>query len=233
MQRQQQPEFDAYASQYDEMMRNPIRDHFGKTKDFFHVRKWQLLKDYFSRRKFPMAESSWLDVGCGKAELLSLGSRHFKRVCGCDPSLEMTKAGGGVEVLQQPSATKLPFDDCQFDFVTAVCVYHHVEEEDRIPLTREIHRVLRPQGLCCIIEHNPWNPVTSYIVSRLPMDANAHLLSAPRFRHYAQQSQMQPQEVINFLWLPEGLFQKIGGVEKYLEFIPLGGQYAQFVKKGN
>ena len=38
--------------------------------------------------------------------------------------------------------------------------------------------MLVPGGLCCIIEHNPWNPATRTIVRRCPVDVDAELSTA-------------------------------------------------------
>jgi SAM-dependent methyltransferase len=72
----------------------------------------------------------------------------------------------------------IPFGDSDFDFVTAVCVYHHISPSARPALTLEVCRVLRPGGVFCMIEHNPLNPITRLIVSRTPVDADAILLPA-------------------------------------------------------
>ncbi len=125
-------------------------------------------------------EASWLDVGCGRGELLRLGQSAFGRVAGCDLSQEMLKASADLEVRLQTTPIALPFDSEAFDFVTAVCVYHHVGLPDRDALTRDAFRVLRPGGVLCVIEHNPLNPLTRRIVHRTPVDANANLLAAFR-----------------------------------------------------
>jgi SAM-dependent methyltransferase len=125
----------------------------------------------------------------------------------------------------------LPFPDSSFDFATAVCVYHHVEEEHRIPLTREVYRVLRPNGVFCIIEHNPYNPVTRLIVSRTPVDADARLLTRSLAVRYTRSASFRHVESQYFLYLPEAKYDRFGGLETWLRQVPLGGQYATFVVK--
>jgi SAM-dependent methyltransferase len=208
-----------------------VRDGFAQDSEFFHRRKWILIADFLQRKALPAGKLGWLDVGCGKGELLRYGATHFGRVAGCDPSKEMVRNTGNVEVVLQESADVLPFSDASFDFVTAVCVYHHVEEAYRGPLTRDIHRVLRPGGIFCMIEHNPFNPATRLIVSRSPVDVDAHLLSSRRARRYAERGGFRPVESQYFLCLPEKFFDRIGRLEWFSRKLPLGGQYAMFGQK--
>ena len=223
-------EFDRYASDYDALLRDPLRDRFTQSSDFFHRRKWILIQRFLERHRFPAANSAWLDVGCGKGELLALGRSSFGRAVGCDPSKQMASSAS-VEVHHQPLPDVLPFPDAAFDFVTAVCVYHHVPEESRIPLTREVSRVLRAGGLFCMIEHNPFNPVTRLIVSRTRVDAGAILLRATDARQLAAEAGFAPLEQDYFLYFPRTIYRYLGRLEAAFAKVPLGGQYALFSGK--
>jgi len=224
-------EFDRYAQNYDELLRDPVRDVFARNNAFYHRRKWILIADYLERHKLAPGNLEWLDVGCGKGELLGWGRSHFRRVAGCDPSREMARDVGGIEVQPQEAPDTLPFPDISFDFVTAVCVYHHVAESHRQQLTHEIRRVLRPAGTFCVIEHNPFNPLTRLIVKRSPLDTDAHLLSARLARHYAELAGLRHVESEYFLYLPEKCFDSLGRLESLLKILPMGGQYAMFARK--
>src|ERR1700761_8002785 len=157
------PEFDRYAASYEKLLDDPVRDRFTRDPGYFHRRKWILINDNFKRLGIDPRSQRWLDVGCGRGDLLELAGSNFLRAVGCDPSVGMLSSCTRFKVIQQPSQSKLPFEDGSVDFVTAVCVFHHVHPEARLQLTREIKRVLSPGGICCIIEHNPWNPVTRSI----------------------------------------------------------------------
>ena len=224
-------EFDQYAADYDGMLRDPMRDGFVANREFYHRRKWLLIQSFLRNRKMNAGQMDWLDLGCGKGELLSFGSAEFGRVVGCDPSEGMVSDAGRIEVRVQESPTQLPFPDNSFDFATAVCVYHHVEEPDRVPLTREIHRVLRPNGTFCMIEHNPFNPATQFIVRRSPIDVDAHLLTASSARRYSSAAGLRAIGTEYFLYLPEKLYDKAPNFEGLLGKLPLGGQYAMFARK--
>jgi SAM-dependent methyltransferase len=224
-------EFDRYARDYDKLRKDSTLDSFAKNADFYHHRKWILIRDFFRKHTTDTSKLRWLDVGCGKGELLNYGASSFQQVVGCDPSEGMVQDASGIEVHWQKEPTVLPFPNASFDFVTAVCVYHHVEEPNRIPLTKEIQRVLRPDGIFCMIEHNPFNPVTQRIVRTCPIDVDAHLLTPAAVRRCASTSGLRHMETQYFLYLPQKLYEKMAALELALMKIPLGGQYATFTRK--
>ena len=224
--RQAHSEFDAYAPSYAELLDDPARNRFAQDPLHFHRRKWLLIKRLLNRAGVNVATQRWLDVGCGQGELLQLAGRNFAQATGCDPSAGMLSSQASIEVRKQPSPTELPFADGSVDFVTAVCVYHHVHGEARTGLTNEIRRVLTPGGMCCIIEHNPWNPATRAIVKRCPVDVDAELLNASAARTLLQASGFKPVSANYFLYFPESLFTRLSALESLLYKLPLGGQYA-------
>jgi SAM-dependent methyltransferase len=223
-------EFDRYAAEYDELLRDPIRDGFSGGARFFHERKWDLIRSFFARRKRDTSGLSWLDVGSGRGELLEMGAPHFSRAIGCEPAREMA-AAARVETVHQTDITRLPFGDGEFDFVTAVCVFHHVAPENRAALVSEMARVLRPGGVVCMMEHNPWNPVTRLIVSRTPVDADAILLSRRETAGLLRQARLNLMETRYFLYLPQKLYRWAGGIEDALAKAPAGGQYSVFAER--
>lgn len=227
------PEFDRFAPDYRSLLNDPARDRFARNPMFFHRRKWILIRDFFAKRRINPAGLSWLDVGCGQGELLKLAGGAFARAVGCDPSSEMIRSCGSEEVYAQASAAELPFPDRSFDFVTAVCVFHHVHGADRARLIGSIERVLRPGGLFCLIEHNPFNPVTQTIVKRCPVDSDAELLTASATARVVRSVKLEIVETSYFLYFPEKIFARIGRIEGRLRRWPLGGQFALFCRRPN
>jgi SAM-dependent methyltransferase len=220
------PEFDQYAPSYSELLDDPVRNRFARDPLHFHRRKWALIQRLLKRAGVVASTQRWLDVGCGRGELLEIAGSHFSQAVGCDPSAGMLSFHPSFGMRQQLSPVELPFEDRSVDFVTAVCVYHHVHGVARTQLTREIERVLAPGGLCCIIEHNPWNPVTSAIVKRCPVDADAELLTARAAAGLLEEAGFQTLSTDYFLYLPEKLFQHLDFLEEMLRRTPFGGQYA-------
>jgi SAM-dependent methyltransferase len=223
-------EFDRYASSYSELLNDPLRNRFARDPLYFYRRKWLLIERLLKQQGIMPGTQRWLDVGCGQGELLELAGGNFAEATGCDPSAGMLPANPLFKTCQQPSIRELPFDDSAFDFVSAVCVFHHVHGPDRKSLIDEMRRVLRPGGLCCLIEHNPWNPATRQIVKRCPVDVDAELLAAREASRLLAASGFHSLRCEYFLYLPEKLFNTFGAFEKVLSGLPFGGQYLLLAK---
>ncbi len=221
-------EFDSFASQYAELLRDPIRERFADSSQFFFQRKVEVIRDFFRRRGTDTRSVTWLDVGCGQGEMLRLAHQDFKAAYGCDVSEGMLQACAGLDVRIQATPHDIPFADATADFITAVCVYHHVPGELRQSFTAEVLRVLKPGGIFCIIEHNPFNPATRLIVSRTPVDADAHLLSAGETARLMADAGTRVLETRYFLWFPQNIYKFASTLERGLSRVPLGGQYATF-----
>jgi len=224
-------EFDEYSAEgYSKLLEDPIRGRFARS-DFFFERKLVLMREICERYGMKTESVTWLDVGCGEGTLLKMGRRYFRDVAGCDVSAGMIQHCDGLNVLQQDSPRQIPFKDGSFDLVTAICVYHHVDIDDRAALTSEISRVLKSKGIFCVIEHNPLNPVARLIVRRSPIDSRAHLLSARKVRRLARSARMEVLVTRYFLFFPERFYSKMAGAEAKLSAVPLGGQYGVFCQK--
>jgi ubiquinone/menaquinone biosynthesis C-methylase UbiE len=229
-------EFDKFSDTYEDLLKDPIRDRFTESGHaFFHRRKLEVLLDFLKKHGLDPSRLSLLDVGCGKGDFLELSAPHFCRLAGCDPSQEMLQriARKSIAVQTQTNPTKLPYDANQFDVVTAICVFHHVPIDARHALLEEMHRVLRPDGVLCLIEHNPFNPLTKLIVKRTPVDANAQLLTAGLSKRLARQAGFAVTRARYFLYVPEKLYARMGWAERLLAPVPFGGQYTMFCRKAS
>jgi SAM-dependent methyltransferase len=222
-------EFDKYAGEYSKLLADPLRDRFAD-ETFFHERKLLLMREYFRREGWKPERRTWVDIGCGRGELLKLGRADFGLATGCDVSPEMLVGCAGLEVRRQVRDDVLPFADGFADLATAVCVYHHVPPAKRAAVTREALRILKPGGYFCIIEHNPLNPLTQAIVKRSPIDVDAQLLRAGETCRLLEGQNFRVEAVHYFLFFPKPLFPSVGFMEKALTWLPLGGQYAVFAR---
>ncbi|MBI4874850.1 MAG: class I SAM-dependent methyltransferase [Acidobacteria bacterium] len=219
-------EFDSIAGVYDDLLRDPLRDRFAGPGQFFHLRKWLLLREFLLRRGIDPRSRRLLDAGCGRGEFLRLAAGDFAAVAGCDPSREMLKHSAGLNLTLQGDALRIPFDDQSFDVATVICVLHHVAPADRASLLGEVRRVLRPGGLACVFEHNPYNPGTRIIVGRTPVDRDARLLTAASARDLLAGAGFRVIESRYYLYLPAPLYRRAPALERWLGWLPLGGQYA-------
>jgi SAM-dependent methyltransferase len=221
-------DFDRLAPDYDRLLRHPARGVFDPAGGFFHWRKWRVIETL----GLDLASAAWLDIGCGRGELLACGRASVRRAAGCDPSAEMLAAATGLDVTPQPDPLRLPYPDSTFDLVTAACVFHHIPPAGRPAVAAEIRRVLRPGGHAVLFEHNPFNPATQWIVRSTPIDADARLLTARAARRLLAAAGCAPLETLYYLYLPARFYARAARLEHALRRVPLGGQYAVVARRG-
>jgi len=84
--------------------------------------------------------------------------------------------------------------------------------------------IVRPNGLICVIEHNPFNPLTRLAVLRCPFDKDAHLLRAAQARRLLERAGLTHVRSSHFLLTP---FSSSAAhhVERWFSGLPLGAQY--------
>jgi len=99
-----------------------------------------------------------LEVGCGTGSNLQLFQQRGCRVYGIDLSPSMLerariKLGEGAS-LHLGDAAGMPYDDDQFDVVTAMLTLHEMPAEIREPVLDEMVRVTAPDGRIVLIDYN-------------------------------------------------------------------------------
>lgn len=174
-----------------------------------------------------------LDFGCGTG-LLSGALREFSSsVTGVDVSigsLRNSQADMGRFVLFD--GQQLPFQDHSFDLVVASCVFHHIPPDLRAPVLMEIKRILSPQGILTIIEHNPFNPVTRFVVNRCEFDEDAILLTLSGTRKMLATLGYEPC-VHGFFYAVPPVNAAFSRLDSLFSGLPLGAQYYCAVRKGH
>ena len=124
----------------------------------------------------------------------------------------------------------VPHESSSFDLAFAACVLHHLGELERAAFVAELARVVRPGGLVVLIEHNPLNPLTRLVVSRVAFDEGVSLLRAGAVVSLVERAGLEKLEVVNTTFLPlRGRFAR--RVEDALMRVPLGAQYAVLARK--
>ena len=103
-----------------------------------------------------------LDIGCGTGTLAIVAKRQVGesgRVFGIDASPAMIAratskaARAGIDVFfKNAVAEALPFPDAQFDVVLSTLMLHHLPRNVRELCTREIRRVLKPEGRVLVVD---------------------------------------------------------------------------------
>ncbi len=218
-------EFDRYDRSYGAVVQSSI-DFSGLPHDFFLKAKAELMREKIAAH-FGGRKPDGLDVGCGVGTLHPFARKLFARYCGADISAESIARAKeqrlDIEYAVYDGVT-LPYENASFDFVSTVCVMHHVPPAHWPRFTSELRRVVRRGGLVTVIEHNPFNPLTRLAVSRCEFDRDGVLLRAAKTESLMKQAGLSRVESDYFLFFP--LKAPIAlRTERALRKLPLGAQY--------
>lgn len=119
---------------------------------------------------------------------------------------------------------RIPLPDASLDCVFTACVFHHIPAEHHVALLKELRRVLRPDGLFVLFEHNPLNPLTRLAVARCEFDRDAVLIGAREMRRRLVAGGFANAAATFCLFFPPAL-KVLRPLERVLGWLPLGAQY--------
>jgi ubiquinone/menaquinone biosynthesis C-methylase UbiE len=229
-------EFDHYRDGYSSQIDKAIA-FSGQTQDFYTQVKARCLLDIFAKLRPASAAASpgdkpplkVLDVGCGQG----LIHPYFPP---SETNLKLTGidvAGTVIDEAREANphvhydvydGEHLPYADHAFDAAYAIAVMHHVPPANWTSFLVEMTRVVRPGGLVAIVEHNPINPLTQWIVKSCPFDENAVLLRSGRLANLFRAAGLVEMERRFIIFTPfdSGFFRQL---DASLSWLPLGAQY--------
>jgi SAM-dependent methyltransferase len=194
---------------------------------------------YFARMKvdhicrFEQSENlSMLDLGCGDGatEFFIKQVKPSWAITGIDVSkksieVAVSRTLPGVDFLHY-DGSHIPLADASVDIVFVAGVFHHIAFEFHQQLQQEIFRVLRPGGRLYFFEHNPWNPLTRYLVRTCVFDDNATLLYPRYAKELLRKAGLHVMDTDYIIFFPrKGILSRLIPLEKYLRHLPIGGQY--------
>jgi SAM-dependent methyltransferase len=218
-------QFDAYDLSYRDVVQSSV-DFSGLPHSFFVTAKAAVIHEVVAAH-FGDRKPDALDVGCGVGVLHPHIRSRFARLSGTDmsaASLARARADNPDNEYREGDGARLPYEDESFDFSLAVCVMHHVPPAGWPAFLGEMRRVSRPGGLVCIIEHNPFNPLTRFAVARCEFDQDAVLLRAGRTRRLMRDAGLRDVATRQFLFMPSAA-PIVRRIERSLAWLPLGAQY--------
>jgi SAM-dependent methyltransferase len=217
-------DFNTSKDNYQEAIEKSI-GFMGQRHDFYTQVKADVLLRLADTN--PSAQTvQLLDIGCGHGLIHPYLEKRFA-ITGTDVAgevLELAKRANPGVNYQQYSGTKLPFVDASFDMTLAICVMHHVPPAAWHNFLAEMRRVLRPSGMAVIIEHNPWNPMTRYVVTHNELDEGVTMLSGPRSRRLLACAGFARVSDDYILFTPFAL-KPFRRLDRLLKWCPLGAQY--------
>lgn len=233
MSRKEFDDFDEFAKDY-RLIHNESLKFSGADSDYFSEQKVEEV-----RKQETEHSAVVLDLGCGDGNSAVFFRKHFPR-CeynGLDTSIKSVAVAEEKEVsgatFAHYNGFDIPFPEGCFDIVFIACVLHHIDPSQHEKFLTEGKRVLKNGGRLYIFEHNPLNPLTRRIVKNCPFDEDAILLNSTYTKKMLKRLDFRNVNVGYTIFFPRHqFFNRIIRLEKYLKWLPIGGQYyAKGIKK--
>lgn len=219
-------DFDSFAQDYRTIHTENIKIS-GESSEYFAEFKLKWLSEKVDNKAF-----RFLDFGCGDGALAQWFYSYFpaSQYEGVDISSESIAVAQskGIEGAKFSvfDGIKLPFPDNSVDICMAACVFHHIDASLHPLVLDEILRVLKPQGVFYLWEHNPYNPITRKVVAACEFDKDCVLLTPKYAKSIIKGGRFSGFSMDYVIFMPRSpFFKRILGIEKYFSSIPLGAQY--------
>jgi SAM-dependent methyltransferase len=226
----EEAEFDKFAAEYRTLHAESIKAS-GESPEYFAEYKIVDVAAELARARGGVVErAAVLDFGAGVGYSVPFFGRHMPRarVTCLDVSQKSLDLGaakhGSVADFRHFDGKRIPYADGTFDVALASCVFHHIPHSEHVELLAEIRRVLTPNGLLLVFEHNPLNPLTRHAVNTCIFDENAVLIGAPTMRRRALAAGFAAADVSYRIFFPHWA-RGLRPIEKWLTWLPLGAQY--------
>jgi len=220
-------EFDKFAEEYVNLHKKNIKIS-GESPEFFAEYKIKDLLDL--TQDYGFNPKRIMDFGSGIGSSVPFFQRFFPDapiIC-LDVSEKSLSIGrnrfSDIAEFHIFDGQRIPFDNGSFDLIFAACVFHHIPKTEHLNLLNEWYRILKPNGIAVIFEHNPLNPLTVHAVNTCPFDKNAVLIKGTDIKKYFSEVGFRQVELRYRLFFPR-LLAKFRPLEKYLRNCPIGAQY--------
>ncbi|HEY8794311.1 MAG TPA: class I SAM-dependent methyltransferase [Gemmatimonadaceae bacterium] len=223
-------DFDIYAQNYDEALALGL-SFTGETKDYYAAGRVAWLAKRLAARKH--AVRTVMDFGCGTGSGVpylfdGLGARLVHGVDVSAASLETAR-----EMHTRDGATFAMIEErigATFDLAFCNGVFHHIPVAERHGAAAYVHDALLRGGMFALWENNPWNLGTRYIMSRVPFDRDAIMMSPPETRRLLRDAGFDIVRT-DYLFIFPHLLRALRPLERALSPFPLGGQYLVLARK--
>lgn len=214
-------DFDNFAIDYNRLLKEST-NFFSPSEEYFARYKVDLVKGQY--RQFP---THVLEYGCGIGRNIPFLESAFSHavIHGSD----ISEASLDVARRLNPEVyffneNDLKEQDREYDLIFVAGVFHHIPPDSRDSAILGLRRRLKNDGKIFIFEHNPFNPVTRRIVDRCPYDEDAVLLRPSELKRRLRNGGLKIVDQAYCLFIPPELKFMLP-LEKYLSWLPLGGQY--------
>jgi SAM-dependent methyltransferase len=221
-------EFDRFADTYDQQHRN-VLGITGEQPEYFAEYKIKLLAEFATQNAIQARRL--IDFGSGIGNSIPHVRKHLPDVL--LTSADVSRSGLDLADRRFPGMAeslliqgdRIPEEDAVFDLAFSACVFHHIDHDDHVHWLRELRRVVRPNGLLAIFEHNPLNPLTVRAVNSCAFDENARLIRAGQLARRVELAGWARPQIRYHLFVPRFL-SALRPFERALTAMPLGAQYS-------
>lgn len=214
-------EFDQFASNYKAVLDRCVALG-GESSEYFTEYKASYID-----RLLGSAPEKILDFGCGVGALsAALAQRRLRDVVhGYDVSAASLDQVAPILRERGLFTDRLDVLHRDYGLIVLSNVMHHIPVHARRDTIMDLAARLRADGRLLVIEHNPLNPLTRWIVAHCEFDDDAVLLWPREVkRYFAAANLIQPRRDY-MLFFPKVL-SALRGCEASLRWCPFGAQYA-------
>ncbi len=178
-------EFDQYAEKYNTILSDQL-NFFEQDNSYFAEYKILQLKELLVQDPRRI-----LDFGCGIGRSVAFLKQYFPKahVVGGDVS----PASLALAKKTYPDVSYLLLEgewseQNKFDLIFVSNVFHHIPPAERVQTIHTLANACEQGGRLVVFEHNPFNPVTRYLVNTCPFDHDAVLLKPNELKHLFRQA---------------------------------------------
>ena len=218
-------QFDHYSRDYNAALARGLSVS-GESRDYFASGRLSFLARCLRERGFVVDRA--LDFGCGDGASVPLiksliGARVIAGVDDSRQSIALAaQAHSMPSVSFAVTADHRPAGN--FDLVYTNGVFHHIPVARRAAAIAVVRDTLRPGGLFSFWENNPWSPGARYVMSKIPFDRDAVMVSARQTRKLVAQQGFRVLRT-DYLFLFPAALRLLRPLEELTRRAPLGAQY--------
>lgn len=220
-------EFDYLSRNYNEALKESF-PNFLEEVNYFSAYKIKLIYELNKNKK----KMNILDFGCGTGSCINLISKHFKssKLWGYDVSKDSLRKirKHNKKINLTSNLKKIPSK--KFDIILISNVMHHIDKKKHNKTLRRCKELLKDSGTLYVFEHNPINPLTSYIFKNTLIDKNAEMIPSKKLIKKALTAKLRIVKLRYTLFFPKQLYF-LRFLEKFLYWFPLGAQYLLILRK--
>jgi 2-polyprenyl-3-methyl-5-hydroxy-6-metoxy-1,4-benzoquinol methylase len=215
-------EFDKFASDYGAQLDRSV-GLAGESSAYFVEYKVA----YVGRILGSLTPAKILDFGCGVGSLSDAlaTQRPQDQIHGFDVSAESLNHVAPDLKNRGLFTSDLGELHRDYDLIVVSSVLHHITPERRQATINDLAARLSCGGRILVIEHNPLNPLTRWVVSHCPFDEDAILLWPREVKRYFSNAGLRTLRREYIVFFPRAL-ARLRRFEPQLAWCPAGAQYA-------